>query len=121
MRQGGRDTERAFTHAIQLISWSACKAIRGAQSASTTTLHGAWCARNARPGDQENGDADTAGVTTENTAHSATGAVSRGEWSSTSTHAQTMTQERSQSQKDRPSRPRRLSHTRSSAGKDLSL
>ena len=109
MRQGGRDTEPAFPHAIQLISWSACKAIGGAQSASTTTLHGARCARNARPGDQENGDADTAGVTIENTARTATGAASRGEWSTTSAHAQTRTQERTRSQKERPSRLSRLS------------
>ena len=76
MRQGGRDTELAFPRAIRLISWSACKAIGGAQSASTTTLHGARCALNARPSDQENGDADVAGVTIEHTARSATGAVS---------------------------------------------
>ena len=76
MRQGGRDTEPALPHAIQLISWNACKAIGGAQSASITTLHGAQCARNARSGDQENGNADVAGVTTENIAYSAIGYAS---------------------------------------------
>ena len=97
MRHGGRDTEPALPHAIQLILWNTCQAIGGAQSASITTLHGARCAQNPRPGDHENGDADFAGVKTENTARCATGAASHGEWSSSSAHAQTRTRECSRS------------------------
>ena len=43
MRQGGQVTEPALPYATELILWNASKAIGGAQSATTTILHAAWC------------------------------------------------------------------------------